>query len=99
MSSNRFTDQDGNTLRRYVLENVSTTEALSELRDQAQEREIQAHFKLLQGQLDNVWEQLRLIQDEDFKRPEAEELRRTLTEDIRLLRERYLQLCIEKTGG
>lgn len=79
---NRFTDHDGAMLRQYVDDKAKHEDELSNMRHEMQDRML----TLTQSQLDKIWELMRSVSDEDFKRPEAEAMRGELMEEIRALR-------------
>lgn len=60
---------------------------------QSLHRELQEKFTLTQEQLNKLWDRMRDVEDEDFKRGEADSLRYELMEEIRWLRERSLMHC------
>ena len=81
----------GLLLRTYVDDKARAAVELSKFRHDSQEQEIRAAFDLLQGQLNKVWDRLEAVEDEDFKRPEAEQMRRDLTAEIHWLRDQIIR--------
>lgn len=110
--ASRFTENDGEAMKAWVRELYDMGQVSAKMKDELQQREIDRIATGSQAQFDKMWERIHGVEDEDFKRPEAEEMRRSLIEmsvamqartdaELKWLREKCLatQVGLAAKGG